>query len=132
MDGSITRGFGGASIFFENGTIKNDLGRVAKYARLLSSVRINGIIVNNVNADATLLLPAQIDGLRRIANQFRSYGIRIGISLNFASPTILGNLTTFDPESPAVQQFWNATSDAIYAQVPDFIGYLVKANSEGM
>lgn len=135
MDGSIERGYGGPSIFFENGVIVSDLTRASEYARLLASVKINGIIVNNVNANASLLSAQNIQGLGRIANVFRPYGIQIGIALNFASPasgvTALSNLTTFDPLDAEVIAWWTNMTDLIYQSVPDFAGYLVKANSEG-
>ena len=131
MDGSIERGYAGPSIFFENGTIKQNLTRVAEYARLLASVRINGIIVNNVNANATLLNPMNVAGLGRIADSMRPYGVRIGISLRFDSPQALGGLSTFDPLDKDVISFWTNVTENIYSAVPDFAGYLVKANSEG-
>jgi alpha-glucuronidase len=131
MDGSIERGYGGPSIFFNNGGIVDDLTRVSEYARLLASIRVNGIIVNNVNANVSLLSSQNIQGLGRIADAFRPYGIQVGISLNFASPTAIGGLTTFDPLDSGVISFWTNITDQIYQRIPDFAGYLVKANSEG-
>jgi alpha-glucuronidase len=131
MDGSIERGYGGPSLFFKNGGIVDDLTRVSEYGRLLASIRVNGIIINNVNANATLLSPQNIQGLGRIADVFRPYGIQVGISLNFASPTAIGGLTTFDPLDSGVISFWTNITDQIYKRIPDFAGYLVKANSEG-
>lgn len=131
LDGSIERGYGGPSIFFANGTVVNDLTRVGEYARLLASVGINGLIVNNVNADANLLSPQNMQGLGRIADITRPFGIQIGISLNFASPQTIGGLNTFDPLDPSVVSFWGNITDQIYQHVPDMVGYLVKANSEG-
>ena len=131
LDGSIERGFAGPSIFFQNGLIKNNLTRAAEYARLLASIRLNGVIINNVNANASLLSPQNIDGMGRIADAFRPYGVQLGISLNFASPQLIGGLSTFDPLDPSVIAFWTNTTDAIYQRVPDMAGYLVKANSEG-
>lgn len=131
MDGSIERGFAGPSIFFANGVVVNDMTRVAEYARLLASIGINGIIVNNVNANATTLSTQNIRGLGRIADAMRPYGIQIGISLNFASPQSFGGLSTFDPLDTSVIKFWTDITNQIYQQVPDFAGYLVKANSEG-
>jgi alpha-glucuronidase len=104
MDGSIERGYGGPSIF-KDGGIVDDLTRVSEYAPLLASIRVNGIIVNNVNANATLLSPQNIQGLGRIADIFRPYGIQVGISLNFASPTAIGGLTTSDPLDSDVISF---------------------------
>lgn len=131
LDGSIERGYAGPSIFFENGIVVNNLTRVAEYARLLASIRINGMIVNNVNANATLLSTPNIEGLGRIADVMRPYGVQLGISLNFASPQTFGGLDTFDPLNPRVDAWWANITDKIYARVPDMAGYLVKANSEG-
>ncbi|KAI9698104.1 MAG: hypothetical protein M1820_007612 [Bogoriella megaspora] len=131
LDASIERGFGGPSIFFQNGLVVQNLTRAAEYARLLSSIRVNAVIVNNVNANATLLTPENINGLGRIADAFRPYGVQLGISLNFASPQTIGNLSTFDPLDPSVISFWTNITDQIYQAVPDMAGYLVKANSEG-
>ena len=131
LDGSIERGFAGPSIFFQNGLVVSNLTRAAEYARLLASIRINGVIVNNVNANASLLSAQNIDGLGRIADVFRPYGVQLGISLNFASPQLVGGLGTFDPLDPLVVAFWTNITDAIYERVPDMAGYLVKANSEG-
>ncbi|KAJ5933791.1 hypothetical protein N7454_006120 [Penicillium verhagenii] len=131
MDGSIERGYGGESIFFKNGAILDDLGRVHQYARLLASVRINAVVVNNVNANATLLTPKNIDGLGRIADIFRPYGVNIGISLNFAAPETLGGLDSYDPLDVNVIDWWSNITNQIYERVPDMAGYLVKADSEG-
>lgn len=131
LDGSIERGYGGPSIFFKGGTIVHDLSRVAQYGRLLASIRINTVVVNNVNADPTLLTPENIKGLGRIADVFRPYGVQIGVSLNFASPESLGGLDTFDPLDPSVIKWWSNITDQVYQHVPDMAGYLVKADSEG-
>lgn len=131
LDGSIERGYGGPSIFFNNGQVANNLSRVSQYARLLASIRINAVVVNNVNANASLLTPENLQGLGRIADACRPYGVRIGISINFASPVILGDLDTFDPLNSSVIQWWSNRTDQIYEHVPDLAGYLVKADSEG-
>ncbi|KUI61253.1 putative alpha-glucuronidase A [Cytospora mali] len=129
LDGSIERGYGGPSIFFKDGVVVDDLTRVADYARLMASIRINGIIINNVNADANLLNSTNIEGLGRIAAAMRPYGVQVGISLNFASPN--ATLGTFDPLAPEVIEWWTNKTEEIYQTVPDLAGYLVKANSEG-
>ncbi|KAH8724972.1 glycoside hydrolase superfamily [Phaeosphaeriaceae sp. PMI808] len=131
LDGSIERGYAGPSIFFQGGFVVNNLTRVAEYARLLASVRINGIIINNVNANAQLLNTRNMEGLGRVADVMRPYGIQVGISLNFASPKDFGGLPTFDPLDPKVDAWWANITDKIYARIPDMAGYLVKANSEG-
>jgi alpha-glucuronidase len=131
LDGSIERGYGGSSIFFNSGVVVNNLTRAAEYARLLASIRLNAVVVNNVNANASLLTPQNIQGLGRIADAFRPYGVQLGVSLNFASPQLVGGLNTFDPLDPSVIAYWTNVTGRIYQQVPDMAGYLVKANSEG-
>jgi alpha-glucuronidase len=122
------------SIFFYNGTIRSNIDRVSQYGRLLASIGVNGIIVNNVNANASLLQPANVEGLGRIADAFRPWGVKIGIALNFGSPSanlVYGNLSTFDPLNESVVKWWQNVTDTLYERVPDMAGYLVKANSEG-
>lgn len=129
MDGSVERGYGGASNFFHGGYVVDNTTRVADYARLLASIGINGVVINNVNANATLLNDQNIEGLGRIADAMRPYGVQLGISLNFASPN--ASLGTFDPLEPKVDAWWANITREIYKKVPDMAGYLVKANSEG-
>jgi alpha-glucuronidase len=131
LDGSIERGYGGRSIFWNDGHVAEDLGRVREYARLLASLGINGCTVNNVNADPRLLTPAYIPQLADIANIFRSWGVRLSVSINLAAPKTLGDLGTFDPLDPKVEAWWKQKADAIYAAIPDFGGFLLKAGSEG-
>lgn len=131
LDGSIERGYGGKSIFFKDGVVLDDLTRVSQYARLLASIRLNGAIVNNVNAGFDLLSPSNLKGLARIADAMRPYGVRIGISLFFDSPKALGGLPTSDPLDPGVVKWWSDITVQVYKHVPDLIGYLIKANSEG-
>jgi alpha-glucuronidase len=129
MDGSIERGYAGPSLFFRDGFVVDNVTRAAEYARLLASIRINGIIINNVNANATILNDRNLQGLGRLADAMRPYGVQLGISLNFASPN--QTLGSFDPLDPRVDAWWADITSAIYARVPDMAGYLVKANSEG-
>lgn len=131
LDGSIERGYGGASIFFNNGVVVSNLTRAAEYARLLASIGLNAVVVNNVNANASLLTSENIQGLGRIADVFRPYGVQLGISLDFATPQEIGGLTTYDPLDPGVIKFWSNVTDQLYEAVPDMAGYLVKADSEG-
>lgn len=131
MDGSIERGYGGLSFFFANASVLSDLTRATEYARLLASIKINGLILTNVNADPITLKPENIKGLGRIGDVMRPYGIQIGIALYFASPQTLGGLPTFDPLDESVISWWQNVTAEIYSAVPDFGGYLVKANSEG-
>ncbi|KAL4903984.1 hypothetical protein BDW74DRAFT_31364 [Aspergillus multicolor] len=129
--GSVERGYGGDSIFFWDGRVREDLTRAGQYARLLASIGINAVVVNNVNANETILTAENMDGLARIADAFRPYGIQLGLSLNFASPQSLGGLDTFDPLDEEVVTWWEDITDQLYARIPDMAGYLVKANSEG-
>ncbi len=130
-DGTVERGYGGRSIFFEGGKVRADLGLVREYARLLASVGIDGCNVNNVNGAAQFLDPQMLAGLKRIADAMRPWGVRLAISVDIASPEKIGGLKTFDPLDPAVAAWWQAKVDAIYAQIPDFAGFTVKADSEG-
>ena len=131
LDGTIERGYGGRSIFFENGSVRADLSRASAYARLLASVGINACVVNNVNADPRLLAPDFLAQLARIAYAFRPWGVRLGISVDLSSPKSLGGLDTFDPLDPRVQSWWKQKADEIYRLIPDFAGFLIKADSEG-
>lgn len=131
FDGSIERGYAGRSIFFEHGSVRPDLTRVGAYARLLASVGINGCTINNVNADPRTLTPAMLKQIARIANALRPWGVKLSLSVDLSSPQTVGNLRTFDPEDPAVIAWWGKKVEEIYEQVPDFAGFLVKADSEG-
>src|SRR5580698_6128410 len=130
LDGTIERGYGGRSIIFENGAVRQDLSRVREYARLLASVGINGCAINNVNADPAILSSEFITQLARVASIFREYGIQLGVSVNFASPKEIGGLDTFDPLDPKVIAWWAKKTDEIYAAIPDFGGFVLKADSE--
>ena len=130
--GSIERGYGGVSIFFDGvGHVREDLSRVPLYGRLLASVRVNAIVINNVNADPTIFNERNMNGLEKIADLFRPWGVQVGLSLNFASPKTFGGLDTFDPLDEGVITWWQDLTDEIYRRIPDMAGYLVKANSEG-
>ncbi|PKS08772.1 hypothetical protein jhhlp_004825 [Lomentospora prolificans] len=129
--GSVERGYGGDSIFYWDGKVRDDLTRAGQYARLLASIGINAVVSNNVNANETILKPENMDGLARIADAFRPYGVQLGVALNFASPQTLGGLETFDPLDEVVIDWWQGITDSLYKRIPDLAGYLVKANSEG-
>jgi alpha-glucuronidase len=131
LDGSIERGYGGASIFFENRRVRQDLTRVAQYARLLASVGINGCNVSNVNADLHILDPDFIPQLERIAETFRPYGVQLGVAVNVSMPKQVGGLDTFDPLDSRVADWWKQKFAEVYRQIPDFGGVVVKADSEG-
>ena len=131
LDGSIERGYAGRSIFFDAGHVRPDLTRAAEYARLLASVGINGVTVNNVNSDLRTLTPEMIAEFARIADDFRPWGVRLSLSVDLSSPQVVGGLKTFDPLDPTVQRWWQQTVDALYQKIPDFAGFVVKADSEG-
>jgi len=130
-DGSIERGYAGRSIFFENGHVRDDLKPVAEYARLLASVGINGCNLNNVNNAAAFLQPEMLHGIARVANAMRPYGVRVGLSVDIASPQKIGGLSTYDPLDPVVKSWWATQVNEIYSLIPDFAGFTVKADSEG-
>jgi alpha-glucuronidase len=131
LDGSIERGYGGRSIFFADGKVRTDLTRATEYARLLASVGINGCTVNNVNADTRILTPNFVSELSRIADAFRPWGVRLSLSVDLGSPKLIGGLDTFDPLDSRVAAWWRSKVDEIYRQIPDFGGFVVKADSEG-
>jgi alpha-glucuronidase len=130
-NGSIERGYSGRSIFFDNGSVRADLTRAGEYARLLASVGINGCDINNVNADLKMLSPEMIAQVARIADAFRPWGVRLAMSVDVSSPKVIGGLDTFDPLDPKVIVWWQKAVDQVYAQIPDFAGFTVKADSEG-
>jgi alpha-glucuronidase len=131
LDGSIERGYAGRSIFFDGGQVRGDLTRVGDYARLLASVGINGCAINNVNADPRILSADFLPQLVRIADAFRPWGVKLAVSVDVSSPVAVGGLKTFDPLDPDVAAWWKKTTDTIYERIPDFGGFVVKADSEG-
>ena len=142
LDGSIERGYAGKSIWkwdeiildkageFKN--INKDLrNRLITYARSNASIGINGAVLNNVNASPQMMTAEYLHKVKVIADIFRPYGIRVYLSINFASPMALGYTKTADPLDKKVQLWWKKKAKEIYASIPDFGGFLVKANSEG-
>lgn len=142
LDGSIERGYAGKSIWkwdeiildkageFKN--ISKDLrNRLITYARSNASIGINGAVLNNVNASPQMMTSEYLHKVKVIADFFRPYGIRVYLSINFASPMALGYTKTADPLDMKVQLWWKKKAKEIYASIPDFGGFLVKANSEG-
>jgi alpha-glucuronidase len=130
-DGTVERGYGGRSIFFEGGKVREDLAPVREYARLLASVGINGCNVNNVNNAAPFLEPEMLAGLARIADTMRPWGVRLAMSVDIASPQKVGGLDTYDPVDARVKAWWAAKVEEIYKLIPDLAGFTVKADSEG-
>lgn len=133
MDGSIERGYSGNSFFFEHGeVIVNE--RTKAYARLVSSVGINAVVINNVNVRGiatNLITNRYIDKLKQMGEIFAAYGIKLFLSLNFAAPMELGGLTTADPCEEAVCLWWKEAVQLLFKEIPSFGGFLVKADSEG-
>jgi alpha-glucuronidase len=130
-DGSIERGYAGPSIFFDAGHVRDDLAPVGEYARLLASIGINGCNLNNVNNAAVFLTPQMLEGIARIAETMRPYGVGVSLSVDIASPQKIGGLPTYDPLDPAVKNWWATKVNEIYNLIPDFAGFTVKADSEG-
>ncbi len=133
MDGSIERGYAGKSIFFHDNKITENLDRIRDYARILASIGINGVVINNVNVheyETNLITSAYLPDVKRLAGLFRKYGIKLYLSINFASPMEIGELTTADPLDEGVREWWNNKIEEIYSYIPDFGGFLVKADSE--
>ncbi len=131
LDGSIERGYGGRSIFWDEGHVRADLTRVNDYGRLLASLGINGCDINNVNADKRILSPEFLPQIASIAAQLRKWGVQTVISVDFGSPKTVGGLDTFDPLDPRVAAWWKAKINELYAAVPDLGGVVMKADSEG-
>lgn len=134
MDGSIERGYAGESIFYKENTFRRDYDLVRQYARLLASVGINALSINNVNVhefETRLILESSLPDVKMLNDIFASYGIKTFLSINFAAPKKLGGLHTADPLNPEVIEFWETTIAKIYQIIPDFGGFVVKADSEG-
>ena len=134
LDGTIERGYAGRSIFWDlDGDQPKaiDAALVRAYARANASIGINGTVLNNVNASPRILSPLYINKVKEIAAILRPYGIKVYLSVNFASPMALGGLKTADPLNAKVKTWWKAKAKEIYREIPDFGGFLVKANSEG-
>ncbi len=130
LDSSIERGYAGPSIFW-NKEMRLDTVRIHEYARANASIGINGTVLNNVNASPKMLSRPYLLKVKQIADILRPYGIRVYLSVNFASPMRLGGLRTADPLNTGVRQWWKKKAKEIYREIPDFGGFLVKANSEG-
>ncbi len=127
LDGTVERGYAGNSIFWPI----HDNQLVRRYAEACASVGINGVVLNNVNASPKILTPIYLNKVKEIAENLRPWGIHVYLSVNFGSPKALGETETADPLNPKVQLWWKKKAKEIYKQIPDFGGFLVKANSEG-
>jgi alpha-glucuronidase len=131
LDGLIERGYAGKSLWDWKTLPQHIDPRYTDYARADASVGINGVVINNVNANAQILTPAYLQKVKALADTFRPWGVRVYLSTRFTAPMELGGLKTADPLDPAVRAWWRAKADEIYQLIPDFGGFLVKANSEG-
>ncbi|UOQ85090.1 alpha-glucuronidase family glycosyl hydrolase [Gracilibacillus salinarum] len=133
LDGTVERGYSGQSIFYQNGKIVKDKKRIRDYARYLSSVGINAISINNVNVweeETYFITNKYLAEIKAIADIFSAYAIRLYLSINFASPMAIDGLSTADPLNKEVKQWWKEKVAEIYEYIPDFGGFVVKADSE--
>lgn len=131
--GQVERGYAGGSLFWEDGRARGELDRVRQYGRLLAACGINAVAVNNVNVHAAeaRLLTDRIGEVADIAGALRPYGMRVHLSVTFAAPMVLGGLPTADPLDPDVSAWWAEAAARVYTAIPDFGGFVVKADSEG-
>jgi alpha-glucuronidase len=130
-DGTIERGYAGRSLWQWNDLPGKLSPRYTDYARACASIGINGAVINNVNADPRILAPETLHKVAALADVWRPYGVRMYLCANFAAPARVGGLATADPLDKGVADWWKAKADEIYGLIPDFGGFLVKANSEG-
>jgi alpha-glucuronidase len=131
LDRTVERGYAGFSIWNWQKLPDFIDQRYIDYARANASIGINGTVLTNVNANALVLTPQYIDKVTALADVFRPYGIKVYLTARFSAPIEIGGLETADPLDPKVKQWWKDKSDEIYQKIPDFGGFLVKANSEG-
>ncbi|MFI8932726.1 alpha-glucuronidase [Streptomyces sp. NPDC053474] len=131
--GQVERGYAGGSLFWREGRARGDLPRVRAYARLLAACGVNALSVNNVNVHASeaRLLTDRIGDIAALAGELGAYGVRTYLSVSFAAPVLLGGLDTADPLDARVKDWWRRAVDHVYARIPDFGGFVVKADSEG-
>ncbi len=131
LDGTVERGYAGHSLWQWNELPKVLSPRYEAYARANASIGINGTVLNNVNASPEILSTIYLQKVKALADIFRPYGLKVYLSVNFASPMVLGKLPTADPLNSEVSKWWKEKVHEIYSLIPDFGGFLVKANSEG-
>lgn len=134
FDGSIERGYAGESIFYDHNTFRGDMELIRQYARLLASVGINAVLINNVNVhrpETFFVTGEALAEIRKISDVLAAYGIKTYLSVNFAAPITVGRLKSADPLEPEVASWWEETVKRIYEEIPDFAGFVVKADSEG-
>jgi alpha-glucuronidase len=131
LDRSVERGYSGFSLWNWHKLPHFIDQRYIDYARANASIGINGTVLNNVNANALILTPQYIEKVEALANTFRPYGLKVYLTARFSAPIEIGGLKTADPLDPTVQNWWKEKAKEIYTRIPDFGGFLVKANSEG-
>ncbi|MFN4364907.1 alpha-glucuronidase [Chryseobacterium hispalense] len=131
LDGTIERGYAGRSLWKWDDLPNKISPRYKEYARANASIGINSVVLNNVNASPNMLREDYLKKVKVLADIFRPYGIRVYLSVNFASPKVLGGTENSDPLNKNVQKWWKNKASEIYKMIPDFGGFLVKANSEG-
>ena len=134
MDGTVERGYAGRSIFFDNNQFMQNQNQIVDYVRLLASTGINAMTINNVNVhhiETYLIRQPLLDDVARLASIMRGYGISLYLSVNFASPITMGELSTSDPLDPQVMAWWKQATETVYSVIPDFGGFVIKADSEG-
>jgi alpha-glucuronidase len=131
LDRTVERGYSGFSLWDWHKLPDYLDPRYTDYARANASIGINATVLTNVNANATMLTAPYLEKAAALANVFRPYGIRVFLTARFSAPVEIGGLKTADPADPGVQQWWNAKAAEVYKVIPDFGGFLVKANSEG-
>lgn len=131
LDGSIERGYAGRSLWDWSALPDNVDPRLRDYARANASIGINGSVLNNVNANAQVLTTEYLRKVATIANTFRPWGVHVYLAARFSAPIEIGGLATADPLNAEVINWWKKKADEIYQLIPDFGGFVVKANSEG-
>ena len=131
LDRSVERGYAGASLWDWHKLPEWKDPRYTDYARANASVGINGTVLTNVNANAEVLTPRYLQKAAALAGVFRPWGIRVYLTARFSAPIEIGGLRTADPLDPAVRRWWQVKAAEIYRTIPDFGGFVVKANSEG-
>ncbi|MDR1914243.1 MAG: hypothetical protein LBQ68_07175, partial [Clostridiales bacterium] len=133
IEGKIERGYAGRSIFFNNNRLDYDPERIRDYARLLASIGVNIISINNVNVtpiSAKLITNEMLPDVKALTDIFREYGVRLALAVHFESPVMLGVSSTADPLDELVVKWWGERVKEIYSYIPDFAGFIVKADSE--
>lgn len=131
LDRTVERGYAGYSLWKWDELPNVISPRYEAYARANASIGINSVVLNNVNASPNILKKDYLEKVKVLADIFRPYGIKVYLSVNFSSPKVLGNLENSDPLNKSVKVWWKDKTSEIYKLIPDFGGFLVKANSEG-